>query len=89
MFSTNRKMIVHLLGAITGFLAISPLVYAKFNNVKDTGDEAADNLAEGVHDMAMGFLTFYTTFKALIFYVIARVVIMMIPDSVLGDKSKD
>lgn len=79
-------MIVHILGALTGLIAISPLLYSKFNNVKDTGDKLADDLAEGVHDMAMGLLTFYTTLRAVGFYIVARVVIMMIPDSLLGDK---
>lgn len=86
MFESNRKMIVHVVGILTGLFAISPFLYGKLDNVKDTGDKATDDIAEGLHDMGMGLLTFYTTLKAIVIYIVARVVIMMIPDSILGDK---
>lgn len=44
-----------------------------------------DALAEGTHDTFIMFLVFFTATRALVMYVIFRILFSFVPDSVFSD----
>ena len=46
----TKDQVRKILGAILFAYGIYPFVYSRFDNVENTGNAAADEIAEGVHD---------------------------------------
>lgn len=83
----TKDLIIKIVGALAALYAFAPLIYSRFDNVKNTGNDLTDAAAEGVHDFAMVFLTFYTGIRAIVAYIVLRIIISLIPESVFAEKA--
>lgn len=85
----TKSHLYRFVGVFAMLFALSPLLYSLLNNIPDTGNEAADKLAEGTHDMLMYLLTFATALKAISVLFVMFIIIYLIPDSVFERKKSE
>ena len=84
----TKQLLRQIIGAVAFSYAIYPLVYARFDNVKDTGNAATDEVAEGVHDTLMSMLTFVTMFQAVGGLLVGLLAVYLLPDGMFEEEKK-
>jgi hypothetical protein len=82
----TRELVIQVAGALALAYALYPFLYSRFDNVPNTGTKLADDAAEAVHDGLMTFATLFTAFQAGVGYLVFRMVLSFVPDTLFAAK---
>lgn len=82
----SKTDLIKIVGAITLVVAVSPFLYTRLDNVKNTGNKAFDTAAEFTHDVAVNLMSFIVVARAIGFFITFLIVLRFIPNSVFKEK---